>query len=132
MYHRFQSSVNARAHLMKIDVDLKKENQESSALCTKDELMNSLPMPPTLLTNLNDEQRKITLERYHHIEPYLKGKISLKELCETKHFSLRTAKIWVKLYREGGLIALARKPRNDKGKNVLSPLKRVTLLKESI
>ncbi|MCE3238969.1 MAG: transposase-like Mu [Gammaproteobacteria bacterium] len=95
----------------------KDDDRTSSRYCAEDELMNSPPMSPTLLTNLNDEQRKITLERYHHIEPYLKGRISLKELCETKHFSLRTAKIWVKLYREGGLIALARKPRNDKGKN---------------
>ena len=90
---------------------------ESSSYYMEDDFFNPLPVPPSLLTTLSDEQREIALDRYDKLEPYLKGDISLAHICRDNQVSLRTARVWIKLYRSGGLIALARKPRNDKGNN---------------
>ena len=51
------------------------------------------------------------------IEPYLNNKCSLNALTRKHHIPRRTLSFWIKKYRFGGLLALVRKKRNDKGRS---------------
>ena len=94
----------------------------SSLYYVESELLNSPFMSPSLLTALSDKQRETALARYQQLAPYLKKEISLRKLGNDNHLALRTARTWIKLYRNGGLVALARKPRNDKDNSrILTP-----------
>jgi putative transposase len=68
----------------------------------------------TPLTNLSEEERARALERYSLLRPYLENTATLAEVVGSAGVSLRTARYWVRRYRQEGLAGLARKPRRDK------------------
>jgi putative transposase len=68
-----------------------------------------------VLSNLSDTVRTAALERFHIIRPFLEEGVPLPTLARHHALSLRTARRWVQLYRAGGLVALGRKRRADKG-----------------
>jgi putative transposase len=68
-----------------------------------------------VLSNLSDTVRTAALERFHIIRPFLEEGVPLPTLAQHHALSLRTARRWVQLYRAGGLVALGRKRRVDKG-----------------
>jgi putative transposase len=63
------------------------------------------------------------LERFRIIRPFLEERVALAAIARHYGIPLRTARRWVSHYRTGGLAALARAPRADKGsRRALSPL----------
>jgi putative transposase len=77
-----------------------------------------------VLSNLSDTVRTTALRRFHIIRPFLEEGVPLPALAQHHALSLRTARRWVQRYRTGGLGALGRKPRVDKGtrRALLPPL----------
>ena len=69
------------------------------------------------LSELTLLQRQQALNKYRLIEPHLQREKTLRTLSHENDIPLRTLKTWVQLYQKHGLVALARKTRNDKGKN---------------
>lgn len=70
----------------------------------------------TELAKLTDPQRRAASERFRIIWPFLEGGVPLKRLAEKHGKSVRTLRYWVALYRKGDILALAPKPRSDRGK----------------
>jgi putative transposase len=70
----------------------------------------------TELAKLTDPQRRAASERFRVIWPFLEGGVPLKRLAEKHGKSVRTLRYWVALYRKGDILALAPKPRSDRGK----------------
>jgi putative transposase len=68
----------------------------------------------TPLTSLSEEERTRALERYQLLRPYLENEATLAEVARGADVSLRTARYWVRRYRQEGLAGLAKKPRRDK------------------
>jgi putative transposase len=78
---------------------------------------------PEILANLPDTVRTAALERFRLIRPFLEEGMPLPTLARQHGLSLRTARRWVQRYRTGGLGALGRQPRRDKGaRRALPPL----------
>jgi putative transposase len=78
---------------------------------------------PETLAHLSDTVRTAALERFHLIRPFLEEGVPLPTLARQHGLSLRTARRWVQRYRTGGLGALGRQPRRDKGaRRALPPL----------
>ncbi len=75
----------------------------------------------TPLTNLSEEERARALERFHLLRPYLENEATLAEVAGVAGVSLRTARYWVRRYRQEGLAGLARKPRRDKDRPKIAP-----------
>jgi transposase-like protein len=69
----------------------------------------------TELAKLTDPQRRAASERFRVIWPFLEGGVPLKRLAEKHGKSVRTLRYWVALYRKGDILALAPKPRSDRG-----------------
>lgn len=67
------------------------------------------------LTQLSDDERDSATQKYQIIEPYLNAEKTLKLVAENKSIPVRTLGLWVKKYREQGLVGLARQSRCDKG-----------------
>ncbi len=89
----------------------------------EDELMDtSTKSEFSSLCELTESQRQVALDRYRIIEPFIEGNKSLSRVCQENNLSLRTAREWVGRYRKGGLSALARMHRKDKGKHRRLPL----------
>ena len=62
------------------------------------------------------------LELFQIVRPFLEEGISLAAIARQHGIALRTARRWVSHYRAGGLTALTRLPRSDKGAcRALSP-----------
>jgi putative transposase len=62
------------------------------------------------------------LARFRIIRPFLEEGVGLAAIARHHGIALRTARRWVGHYRAGGLSALARSPRIDKGsRRALSP-----------
>jgi putative transposase len=77
---------------------------------------------PETLAHLSDTVRTAALERFHLIRPFLEEGVPLPTLARQHGLSLRTARRWVQRYRTGGLGALGRQSRADKGaRRVLPP-----------
>ena len=55
------------------------------------------------------------LERFRIIRPFLEEGVALAAIARHHGIALRTARRWVSHYRTGGLAALTRSPRADKG-----------------
>jgi putative transposase len=73
------------------------------------------------LSNLPEEARSRALARFQIIRPFLEDGVSLAQLAREQDIVLRTARRWVDRYRREGLIGLARKERDDKDKQKLTP-----------
>jgi putative transposase len=62
------------------------------------------------------------LEGFRIIRPFLEEGVALAAIARHHGIALRTARRWVSQYRAGGLAALTRSPRSDKGAcRTLSP-----------
>ena len=75
----------------------------------------------SLLTGLSESERMRALKRFQAIRPFLEEDVPLTRVAGVNSISLRTARYWVKRYRQDGLEGLARKERNDKDERKLSP-----------
>jgi putative transposase len=74
------------------------------------------------LTELGDRARDRVLERFHFLRPHLENGTPLATVAREAGVSLRTTQRWVARYRDGGLRALARDDRADRGKRrAISP-----------
>ncbi|RUQ79166.1 helix-turn-helix domain-containing protein [Legionella septentrionalis] len=67
------------------------------------------------LTQLSNDERENVCQKYKIIEPYINNGATLKAIATTTSIPLRTLGLWVKKYREHGLVGLARQSRCDKG-----------------
>ena len=67
------------------------------------------------LAGLTAEARKLALDRFRLIQPHLEQNQSLQPLADEAGVPYRTAQRWVAQYRLFGLVALARKRREDRG-----------------
>lgn len=74
---------------------------------------------PSLLTDLSEDERIRAMARFQAIQPFLEGGIPLIIAAASHGISLRTARYWVKRYRQAGLVGLARKERSDKSRQKL-------------
>jgi putative transposase len=74
------------------------------------------------LTELGDGARDRVLERFRVLRPHLENGTPLANVAREARVSLRTTQRWVARYRDGGLRALARDDRADRGKRrAISP-----------
>ena len=67
------------------------------------------------IAELTESQRQDAHKKYQLIEPYLNGSINLNEISKNRNIPTRTLNLWLKKYRQNGLLGLARRPRKDKG-----------------
>jgi len=75
--------------------------------------------PPTL-TELDDGARASAMACYDAVlRPHLEHGVPLTNAAEAAGVPLRTAQRWLARYRAGGLAALARQPRVDRGQRKL-------------
>jgi putative transposase len=70
-----------------------------------------------LMSELDEAARERAFERFRFLRPFLEENIPLARLAKEENIPLRTARYWVKQYRNYGLLGLARKPRDDQGKH---------------
>ena len=67
------------------------------------------------LTGLTEAARNLALDRFRLIQPHLEQNQSLQSVVDAAGMPYRTAQRWVAQYRLFGLVALARKRREDRG-----------------
>jgi putative transposase len=67
------------------------------------------------LATRSETVRTQAWQRFQVIRPFLQEGVALPTLARQHAVSLRTARRWVQLYRQGGLAALCRQPRSDRG-----------------
>ena len=70
--------------------------------------------PAPELSSLSEAERARALGRYRLLRPFLEEDVSLPEIARIGGISLRTARYWVRRYREEGFAGLARTTRRDK------------------
>ncbi len=73
------------------------------------------------LAALPERERTRALARFQAIRPFIEDNVPLSQLVSESSISLRTARYWIKRYRQEGLVGLARKERNDKDGRKLAP-----------
>jgi transposase-like protein len=61
----------------------------------------------------SDEERALALDRFRRLRPHLEDGLPLARLARAEGIPLRTARRWVRRYREQGLAGLVRRPRSD-------------------
>jgi putative transposase len=69
------------------------------------------------LAGLTEEARKLALDRFRILQPHLENDRPLKAVAAAAGIPFRTAQRWVSIYRQFGLVALARKKRTDNGQH---------------
>lgn len=70
---------------------------------------------------LPDSARELALSRLYVLEPHLEQGRPLRSVAQEAGIPFRTTDRWLALYRQHGLVGLARKPRTDRGsRRVLS------------
>lgn len=65
---------------------------------------------------LSDADRAEALSRFRILRLFLEDGVPLATIALKEGITVRTARRWLKRYREDGLAGLARRPRTDKGK----------------
>ena len=65
-------------------------------------------MNASYITELEEEQRQDAYKKYQLIEPYLNGTLKLHDIARDKNVPIRTLTLWLKKYRQNGLLGLAR------------------------
>lgn len=68
-----------------------------------------------VLSAYSDLARAQALERFKIIRPFFEEGMPLPTLAQQHDLSTRTLQRWVHQYQQGGLVALCRKPRTDRG-----------------
>jgi len=77
-------------------------------------------------TPLTDQQRQEALDRFHLLQPCLEEGVPLAEVARAREIPYRTAKRWLRQYRQQGLAGLVRQPRKYRGQPRLpAPLVRL-------
>src|SRR5712691_5149735 len=75
-----------------------------------------------VLSTYSELARAQAFERFKIIRPFLEEGIPLLTLAQHHERSARTLQRWVHHYQQGGLVALCRKSRADRGaRRVFSP-----------
>jgi putative transposase len=74
----------------------------------------------SLLSELREADRVRALERFRVLRPCVEDGVALAKLARDHELRLRTLQRWLHAYRESGLIGLARKSRNDRGRRLVS------------
>jgi putative transposase len=84
---------------------------------------------PLLLTTLSEAQRAQALQRYTIIRPALEKEVSQAQVARTHQLAPSTVQLWIKRYREKGLIGLANHTaRSDKGTSRRLPQQAIRLI----
>lgn len=73
------------------------------------------------LTGLSAQQLTLAQHRWEVLRPHLQDGVPLTQAARDAGVSLRTAQRWLSRYQAGGLTALARRPRSDRGARRTSP-----------
>jgi transposase-like protein len=68
-----------------------------------------------VLSAYSDLTRAQALECFRIIHPFFEEDVPLPTLAQQHDLSTRTLQRWVQQYQQGGLVALCRKPRTDRG-----------------
>jgi len=71
------------------------------------------------LAALSEDQRRRALERFQVLRPFLEEGVPLAAVARAHALSPRTARYWVRQYRQHGLAGLVRRPRSDRGRHRL-------------
>lgn len=74
-----------------------------------------MPRAGAELTELPESARKLALERFQFLRPHLEENQSLRSVAQAAGVPYRTAHRWLAGYRLFGLVALARRGREDRG-----------------
>jgi len=82
------------------------------------------------LSALSEAQRAQALERFVILRPDPEEGVPQTQIARMHHLPLSTVQRWIKRYREGGLLGLARKERSDRGKPRGRPSEVVQLIEE--
>lgn len=64
---------------------------------------------------LSEQQRQEALERFRLLPPCLEDGVPLAQVARSRAIPYRTAKRWLRQYRQQGLAGLVRQPRKDRG-----------------
>jgi putative transposase len=78
-------------------------------------------MDKTQLTELSEPMRDQALRRYQIIQPFLEGRLTLKNAAAAGNIPYGTARVWVRRYRRDGLVGLAHKHRQDRDQRRMEP-----------
>jgi putative transposase len=70
---------------------------------------------PPPFTDLSENERNQALARFYLLRPFFEEGVPLARLAQQQGLALRTARRWVRQYRQRGLAGLARKARADRG-----------------
>ncbi|GAA4976320.1 putative transposase [Nonomuraea thailandensis] len=71
---------------------------------------------PVPLTGFSDAQRQAAIERWRLLRPHLDDDVPLSQLATSCGVAERTLRRWRAAYQSGGLAALVRRPRADRGR----------------
>ena len=69
------------------------------------------------LAGLPEDARKRAFDHFRLIQPHLENDRPLKAVAAAAGIPFRTTQRWVSVYRQLGLVALARKKRTDNGQH---------------
>ena len=94
--------------------------EAGSGAVTPSDLARSALSHSSLLTELSEADRSRALERFRVLRPCVEDGVSLAKLAREHELRLRTLQRWLHAYRQSGLIGLARKSRNDRGRRLVS------------
>lgn len=67
------------------------------------------------LADLPQAQRERALSRWRLLRAHLEDGCPMVRVAAEEHVPERTLRRWLAAYRDGGLAALARRPRSDRG-----------------
>ena len=87
--------------------------------------MSKSPLP---LTALSEAQRTQAQERFEIIRPALEDGVTQAQVARTHQIPASTIQLWIKRYREKGLVGLANAASSDKGKSRRLPTEAVGLI----
>jgi putative transposase len=73
------------------------------------------------LADLTQAQREQALARWRLLRAHLEHDSPLARVAAEEHVPERTLRRWLAAYRDGGLAALARRPRSDRGTRQMPP-----------
>lgn len=72
-------------------------------------------MDAATLTELDEQQRAVVTRRWQVLRPFVQDGVPLTVAARDAGGPLRSAQRWLARYRSGGLAALARAGRSDRG-----------------
>ncbi|MDO8473033.1 MAG: Mu transposase C-terminal domain-containing protein [Dehalococcoidia bacterium] len=73
------------------------------------------------LAELTEAALQRALERFHLLRPCLEEGVPLATIARSHGLEIRTARRWVKRYKEFGLVGLTHRPRGDRNRRRIPP-----------